>query len=387
MNEFAMKKSLPFLFYLLYYAAASFTLPFIILYFQGLGFKAYQIGILAGMIPLVTLVGAPFWTRLADAKGRHKLIMRLTILGVIIMVITFSMIKTYGLVLLISVLYAFFLSPVIPLADNATMAMLAHERNLYGRVRLGGTIGWGLMSPVASFIIQSYGIRWAFWGSAMLMVLMLLISQKFTFGNQMQDTAISGDVRQVFTNRRWLPFLSLAFVCGVGLASINSYLFPYMEQLGIPRATMGIALLISTIGELPVLFFTNRLLKRFGAYRLLVLGMMVTSVRLLLYAGLNSTAGILAFQLLNGMTYPMIWVAGVTYADENAPEGMKATAQGLFGAMVLGIGAAMGGLVGGLMLGSIGGQWMYFIFGSGMLLSIALITLPVKIFQQVDRKT
>ena len=110
---------------------------------------------------------------------------------------------------------------------------------------------------------------------------------------------------------------------------------------------MGIALTIATLGELPILFFANRLLKRFGAYGLLVLGLIITGVRLLLYAGFNFPAGILIFQLLNGMTFPMVWVAGVSYADENAPEGMKATAQGLLGAMIFGIGAAAGGFLGG----------------------------------------
>ena len=60
-----------------------FRWPFIILYFQELGFSGAQIGLLAGMAPLVTMVGAPLWTGLADAKGRHKLIMSLTILGAV----------------------------------------------------------------------------------------------------------------------------------------------------------------------------------------------------------------------------------------------------------------------------------------------------------------
>jgi len=101
----------------------------------------------------------------------------------------------------------------------------------------------------------------------------------------------------------------------------------------------------------------------------------MTGLRLLLYAWLNFPAGILIFQLLNGMTFPIVWVAGVSYANENAPEGMKATAQGLLGAMVYGFGAAAGGLAGGLMIESIGGRWMYLIIGSLVLISVAVITL------------
>lgn len=366
------------MFYLLFFAAASFTLPWIVPYFQELGFSGAQIGLLVGMVPLVALFGAPLWTGLADVKGLHKRIMSLTILGAIVFASMYPLFKTLTPIIFLAFLYALFSSPITSFADSSTMVMLAGEKAMYGRVRLGGTIGWGLVAPLAGLIIQSYGLRWAFWGYAIIMLLVFIVSQRFTFGGRVANVSFKGDIQKLITNRRWVFFLCLAFVSGVGFASINSYLFPYMEELGASRLTMSIALTISTIGELPILFFANRLLKRFGAYGLLRLGMTVTGVRLLLYAWLNFPAGILIFQLLNGMTFPMVWVAGVSYADENAPIGMKATAQGLFGAMVFGFGAAAGGLVGGLLLGSIGGRWMYLIIGSCVLVSVGVITLLEK---------
>lgn len=370
-----MKKTVPFVFYLFYFAAISFSMPFVVLYLQELGFSGVQIGLIAGMMPLITLVGAPLWTGLADARGRHKLIMSLAILGAVLFNAIFPLLKTLAPIIIVVILFALFSAPVTAFADSATMTMLAGEKAMYGRVRLGGTIGYGLVAPLAGVIIQSYGLRWAFWGYSVIMILVFIVSQKFTFGSRVANISLKGDIRKVMANRRWTFFLCLAFVGGVAFTSINSYLFPYMEELGISRSIMGIALTISTIGELPILFYANRLLKRFGAYGLLGLGMTMTGVRLLLYAWLNFPAGILFFQLLNGMTFPMVWVAGVTYADENAPTGMKATAQGLLGAMVFGFGSAAGGLAGGLMLGSIGGHWMYLILGSCVLVSVGVITL------------
>jgi MFS transporter, PPP family, 3-phenylpropionic acid transporter len=370
-----MKKTVPFIFYLLFYAAGSFTMPNIVLYFQEIGFSGVQIGLLAGMAPLITMVGAPFWTGLADVKKRHKLIMSLTIVGAILCNFIFPFAKALLTVILLVFLFSLISSPIISLADSATMTMLVDEKNKYGRVRLGGTIGWGLMAPLASIIIFGYGIKWAFWGYAAVMIFVLIVSQKLTFGQHLENMSLKWDLRKILTNQRWVHFLILALVGGVAFASINSYLFPYMEELGISRSMFGISLLISTIGELPILFFSNRLLKRFGSYRLLLIGMTLTGVRLLLYAWLRFPMGIFIFQILNGMTFPMVWVAGVSYADENAPVGMKATAQGLFGAMVFGIGAAIGGLMGGLMIGSIGGQWMYLIIGSLVLICVGLISL------------
>lgn len=370
-----MKKSAPFTFYFLFYAAASFTLPFIVLYFQELGFNGTQIGLLAGMAPLVTMIGATLWTGLADARGQHKRIMSLAILGAIVFASLFPLTKALLPIFLLVFLFSLFSAPITSFADSATMAMLAEEKSMYGRVRLGGTFGWGIVAPIAGIIIQSFGLRWVFWGYAAIMFLAFIVSQKFTFGVKLQYLTFKWDVRQLLANRRWAYFLCLAFIGGVGFASINNYLGPYMESLGASRSTIGVALTISTIGELPILFFANRLIKRFGAYGLLRLGMVVTGIRLLLLAWLNFPVSILVFQLINGMTFPLVWVAGVSYADENSPEGMKATAQGLFGAMVFGFGAAVGGFTGGIMLGSIGERWMYLIFGCVVLASMALIYL------------
>jgi len=54
---------------------------------------------------------------------------------------------------------------------------------------------------------------------------------------------------------------------------------------------------------------------------------------------------------------------------------MSATAQGIFGAMVFGFGAAAIGFLGGLLLAAVGGRAMYFIFGLIVLVSTAVITL------------
>jgi PPP family 3-phenylpropionic acid transporter len=116
-------------------------------------------------------------------------------------------------------------------------------------------------------------------------------------------------------------------------------------------------------------------MRRFHAYGLLVFSLLITGLRLVLLGVTSLPMLVLLIQLLGGLTFPTMWLAGVSYADEHAPEGMRATAQGLFGAVVFGVGMAVGGFLGGPLLQSVGGQGMFFLFGVLVLAITAVATL------------
>lgn len=370
-----MKRIWPFTFYLLYFAANASFLPYLVLYYQSLNFTGTQIGLLFAISPLVTLVGAPFWTGVADASHRYKLVMSSTLLLSIGLVVVFPFVKAIMSVLLLVLLFSFFGAPVNSLADTATISMLGDDKHMYGRVRVGGTIGWGVAAPIAGVLIGRYGLSWAFWSYATLMCIGFLVSQKFVFNPVKQDTSYKNGLRALLSNKRLILFLFTAFICGMAFTSINLYLFAYMEQLGISKTLMGVALGLATLSELPVLFFSDQLLVRFKPHGLLIIAMVATILRLFLYAIFDSSAGILVFQLINGVTFSALWVAGVSYANENAPVGLSATAQGVFSAMLFGFGSAGGGYLSALLFEKVGGAQMYAIFGMMMLVTLVTYVL------------
>lgn len=370
-----MRKIWPFAFNFLLFAGIASVSPFLVLYYQGQGFTGPQIGLLTGIAPLITLFSVPLWTGLADATRQHRLIMSLAILVGAITVFLFPLLNAFAPVLLMAILLYTFLAPVTPFVDSATMFMLADEKEMYGRIRLGGTIGFGLAASISGVLVQNYGLKLAFWACAALMLLAFIVSQKFVYGQLKADDPTGGSVRSLLANPRWLLFLTVALAGGSALAVTSNYFFPYMKELGANESTMGLALTVGTIAEIPVLFFGNRLIKRLKPYGLLTLTMVVTAIRCLLFAASRTPSLVLFIQLLNGLTSPAMWVAGVSYADENAPAGMSTTAQGLFGTMVLGFGNAVGGFIGGLLLESMGGRGLYLVFGVVVLAIMAMVTL------------
>jgi MFS transporter, PPP family, 3-phenylpropionic acid transporter len=379
-----MKKVYPFSFYLMYFGANSCLFPYWVLYYQNLGFNGAQIGLLSAIAPLISMAGAPFWTGIADATHRHKFVMGATLLVSVGLTLVFPFLRTFAPVLLMAVLYPFMIAPANSFADAATMTMLGDQKEMYGRVRLGGTIGWGIMASFTGILIEKYGLNWAFWLYAAGTFIAFLVSQKFIFNHVKQEVSIKHGMRELFSNRRLVLFLSIAFVCGMALTSINTYFSAYMAELGFGESIMGVAIAIPTVAELPAFFFANHLLNKLKPHGMLILSMVATITRLFLYATVTTRAGILVFQLINGITYATLWVAGVSYVNEIAPTGLKATAQGIFGATVFGFGSAAAGFLGAILLEQIGGTGMYAVFGALMLAALIVYLLLERKLPKVE---
>lgn len=367
-----MKKIWPFTFYFLYFASLAALMPFFVLFYQRLGFSGTQIGLLTGVPPLITLVASPFWTGLADARRWHKFVMGLGIIIVVLVIFLLPFLTSFVAVFITVILFNTFISPVPSLADSATINMLGEERAMYGKIRLGGTIGWGLFAPIAGALVQNYGLRTAFWTFCVIMLINLFVSQRFSHGSHEVGTTNNGGIRVLLTNRRWIFFLFLAFLGGMGSMSAASYLFPYMAELGANESTMGLALTITTLTEMPIFFLGHRLMRKLGSYNLLLLALVLMGIRALLYAAVSTPLMVLFVQFLGGTMFPAMWLAGVSYADENAPAGLKSTAQGLFGATTFGVGAAVSGFIAGPLLASIGGRGMFLVFGIIILVGVGI---------------
>ncbi|MBI9048921.1 MAG: MFS transporter [Anaerolineaceae bacterium] len=363
-------------YYFLYYAGAASLFPFLSLFYARMGLSGSQIGYLSALLPLIGLFASPFWTALADGTRQHKRILYLTTLGAVAagLLILLSG-GTFWLIPAIAG-FALFSSPIMPLMDNETLRMLGGLKQQYGRIRLWGAIGWGISAPLMGRVIEQSGLQWAFWGYAGLILLSLLLTRLMVFTPGTSGSPFWLGMKQFMQNPAWILFLCIVFLGSLTLSTISNFLFLYMKSLGINEGVMGIALTIATVSEIPVLFFANRLLQRFSATHLLYAALVFIGLRALLLSFARTPVSFLLIQLLHGFSFSLAWSAGVSYADQMAPAGLSATAQGMYAGVQLGIGAAVGAILGGWLYQSIGAAAMYrlmaLVMAVGLLLFLVL---------------
>jgi MFS family permease len=152
-------------------------------------------------------------------------------------------------------------------------------------------------------------------------------------------------------------------VAGFGDALIRNYWFLYLKDISASSTMMGLSLTIGMVSELAVLFFSGHLFRRFGTRTLLVLGASTQVVRLLGWSFIDEPYAALALQLLNGLAFGTLWMAGVAYAKEIAPAGLRATAQGLLSGVYFGFSSVVGAVSGGFLYEQVG-SWGMFRWGA-----------------------
>jgi PPP family 3-phenylpropionic acid transporter len=240
--------------YFLYYAAAATLLPFLAIYYQDLGLTGTQIGVLASLPPLLSLVSAPVWGVVSDTFKQRKLSLLIAISGAILLALALSAVRAFAVLIPAVILFSFFAAPIMPLVDTTTMNLLGSQKEHYGQLRLWGAIGWGVAAPIVGWLIERDRAAWSFWAYAALMALGLLIALRVPETGQAGASAQT-TLRFSLASPRWLLFLIIAFAGGISLSMISNFLFLFLRKLGADEFSLGLTLTVATLSELPVLFF------------------------------------------------------------------------------------------------------------------------------------
>lgn len=335
--------------YLLFYAANAAVLPVLTLYYESVGVTGARLGILAALWPAGSIVGASAWGAIADATGRHRLVLAVAMLFAAGAAQLLAAGSSFAVLVPVAGFFALSVAPIGPMLDHAVLEDLGDRQERYGRVRLWGAIGWGVAAPLVGIAVDAFGLSTVFPVYGVLMIGLFGVSFTLRMPRTRLGKGIVAGFAQIASNPRWRLFLLTVFVAGTGSTFIHHYLFIYLKSIGGTGTLRGVALAVATVSELLVFGFADRLLRRLRPNTLILVSMGSVGVRMVLYGVISDPVLALVPQLMHGVTFSLLLVAGVSTARDLAPEGMRATAQALFTATHMGAGGITGALLGGLL--------------------------------------
>ena len=105
------------------------------------------------------------------------------------------------------------------------------------------------------------------------------------------------------------------------------------------------------------------------------MGLSFIGLRLVVLALFQNPVLIFLLQLMHGLTFALVWIAGIHYVSDNAPPSLQATSQAIFGGVMMNLGSAIGNFTGGALMERFSTAEMYGIMGAAVLFGLLIFSL------------
>lgn len=151
-------------------------------------------------------------------------------------------------------------------------------------------------------------------------------------------------------NPRFTLMLAGVFLGLTGIMPLSNFLVNIVTSRGGSETDLGIALFLMGASELPTAFFFQKLLRRMGSGKLLLMSMAFGTLKGVLLLLTGSCLGVLAVQPIQVLGYGLFTPASVYFVNESVPESDRVRGQTIMMVASNGLGGMMGGVLAGWTL-------------------------------------
>ncbi|KAI8895996.1 major facilitator superfamily domain-containing protein [Globomyces pollinis-pini] len=412
-------------------------------YFDYFKLSKDQVGLVASITPLISLFAIPaimYYVDRSKDVSMKSVLMFCTVVGTLcwtmnIYVVPFTNYTIYFLCLIAAV-SAMTLSSIGTILDSLTLTMLGDNKEDYGQQRLFASLSWGLSSLMTGYLMDRtknpftpiyifFLSNCVSFGFVCLIKLnnpqnsnsieeqvrtnddddadisnvvinepdsgnFVLANETDALLNSPSNSELEPTLLQSLRKIRTILFFTTVALLGLVFAIIGSYLFIFMSTTWKASPTvLGMTTPLSVFCELPLFFYSNRLLKYFGTKKLMIGAHLLLLLRFLLYMYLpiilqeqiNSHPYInyivIPIELLHGASFGLYWSSGLEYVQVTAPKRYIQTFIGIYCSLSNNAGGIIGNTIGGVLYEQFGSFYLWgFCFGL-TLLSLLLFLISI----------
>jgi PPP family 3-phenylpropionic acid transporter len=373
------------LYYFAIFAALGLYLPFFPLWLEARGIEGFAMGIVAAAFPAMSIVGPPAFGLLADALRLRGSLLRVACLGTFV---AFAFLAGSSLtdrplgfvgILCTVLVFAFFRSPMVMMADVLALEHAAASATTYPRIRLWGSVGFLVAATTAGWAIDPTGASLLPLSLAAVLFLALIVSFALPTRAALHPLVQSapGQIRRLAWSAEFRLFLAASFL---GQAAHSAYDLTYslhLRDLGFTGSMVGIAWAIGVIAEIALMAFSSRLSAAISPPWLLAFALLGASVRWAILALVRSPLILLSLQPMHALSFGLMWIASMAFVKSRAAPQNLATVQGIYVATIGGA-SVTGMLLWGPLYRSAGGATTFAAAAAVALAAAAMAALFAK---------
>ena len=350
-------------FYFFYFASLGVLVPYWSLYLKSLGFSSLAIGALVALLPATKLVAPYIWGWLADHTRRSMLIIRVSsLLALMSFALVFVSQQLWWLTFAM-LLFSFFWNATLPQFEAMTLNHLGEDSHHYSMIRLWGSLGFIVIVVLIGDLLQTYGADVIPLVVLLTFVFILLFS--FIVPEKLNTPhADHSPIWHVIKQPKVMAFLVVCFLMLCSHGPYYTFYTIFLEEQGYSSHMIGILWAVGVIAEIIIFLLMHRMLPTFGARKLLVVTLLLTTMRWLLIGFyVDNLAMLLLAQLLHAFSFGVFHSVGISLVHEYFTGSHQGRGQALYASMSFGAGVAVGSLISGLLWDSMGAT-VLFVFAS-----------------------
>lgn len=319
-------------------------------YMGMLGFAPWQQSLVGSCWGIAAVIGIFFSNQFADRNFAAERFLALSHLigGLALVAVAFSTSfwPFFAAYLVYSLLYV----PTLSVTNSIAFANLRDPAREFGVVRMGGTVGWIMVSWPFIFLLGAQAtaeqVRWIFLVGAIVSFALAAYSLSLPHTPPKTD---GGPGVDKLAWREAIRFLGVPFVAVLFLVTFidsvihNGYFVMadafLTQRVGIAGNLSMVVLSLGQIAEIVTMLILGPVLVRLGWKLTMIIGILGHAARFATFAFFaDSVPVIVAVQLLHGICYAFFFATVYIFVDAAFPKDVRSSAQGLFNLLILGVG-------------------------------------------------
>ncbi len=329
-------------------------------YFNQLNFSDLQNGILGSVAAIVILFSNPFWMRFADRRTKNNVLASIAFSSSLL-IWGIYIFKGFWPVLVMAFVVGFTWTSILPIAESMSIAYLNEHGFSFGKARMMGSAGFAGMMVFLGYLKSSFAFFaigsaiFAFIGFAALSVLPKM--KGYNVGKEKLKFSFKDLPGSLY---RMLILEILVISSG----NFGLYFFPIlMKSRGYSVAYAGVAMAVHALSELPFLFFADRIVKKLGTKKMIVIASLLYGMRWILTWYFRNPIIVIALQSFEFFNFIAIYYAIWHYVSFRTDIRHRSDAQTVFWMTTIGFSAIFGYVVGGWVSDFFGVNNSYLFFG------------------------
>lgn len=376
--------------YFLLYASFGILTPYLQLYLKAQGFSPSRIGLLLGIVELAGLAGPLLVSRLADARAAYR---GLLIAALLVSAVAFASIRlTAGLLAAaaLAAVIGFSYRSTTPLLDSSVSRSLPDPARQYGRFRVAGSMGFIVISLFLQFggvvsADSTWSIMVAFCVSAVLAAAVSGFLPPVPRSSPARPAPWTAGRAPAFDRSFW-AVIGIVFLGRFGMGAYYSFFSLYLRDtfggggaggLGGAQSSLGGAVslmwAVGAVAEIGPMWFSGRLISRWGLRPVLLVSLLAISVRLSLFVLAPSLLLVGLAQLLHAFTFGTFHPAAVAYINAKVPAERRGLGMAIYNAIGIGLASFAASVAGGYVVEARGYVTLFLLYAVVPLAAASLL--------------